>query len=121
MVERCIGRIEHIPKGEGRNFEVDGLRIAVFHTRGGAVFATQADCPHRAGPLADGLMGDDTVLCPLHDRLFDLKTGQEIGADCALAVYPVRLDADGTIVLRFPAADARRDIGAVVFGNAAGN
>jgi nitrite reductase (NADH) small subunit len=52
--------------------------VAVFHTRAGDVFATQAQCPHKAGPLADGMVGDATLVCPLHDWRFDLATGTAI-------------------------------------------
>jgi nitrite reductase (NADH) small subunit len=101
-MERAIGQISQIPKGEGRTFALGDLRLAVFHTREGAVFATQADCPHKGGPLADGLTDGTSVVCPLHDRSFDLRTGA--GPDCSLRVYPIRADADGTILLaRVPA------------------
>jgi len=73
--------------------------MAVFHTRAGEVFAVQADCPHRAGPLADGLTGGTTVLCPLHERAFDLRTGAGIGHDDCVAVYPARLRDDGTVLI----------------------
>ncbi len=99
MVERAIGSISQVPKGEGRNFQVDGVRVAVFHTRGGAVFATQAECPHLAGPLADGLTDEATIVCPLHDRTYDFRTGLGIGTDCTIAIFPVRVDSAGTILL----------------------
>jgi nitrite reductase (NADH) small subunit len=44
-----IGNVDQIPKGEARTFEVNGLRIAVYYTYAGEVFATQPDCPHRRG------------------------------------------------------------------------
>ena len=97
--ERAIGSLEQIPKGEGRTFAVDGVEIAVFHTRTGEVFATQPDCPHRGGPLADGLLDASKVLCPLHDRAYDLRTGQELGAECRLRTFPVRAASDGTILV----------------------
>ncbi len=97
MTEHMIGRLSQIPKGEGRVFDVHGAAVAIFHTRTGEVFATQARCPHRFGPLADGLVGDATVICPLHDRSFDLRTGE--GPDCSLQVYPVRLTAGSEILL----------------------
>lgn len=50
-----IGNVDQIPKGEARIFDVNGLHIAVYHSD--EVFATQPDCPHRGGPLADGLIG----------------------------------------------------------------
>jgi nitrite reductase (NADH) small subunit len=98
--ERAIGVITQIPPGEGRNFDIDGVRIAVFHTRAGAVFATQADCPHKGGPLADGLTDENTVICPLHDRIYDFQTGAGLGNDCAIATYSVRIGDNGAILLR---------------------
>ena len=97
--ERSIGPIWQIPKGEGRTFEVDGQRMAVFHTRAGEVYAIQAECPHRGGPLADGLTGGSTVICPLHDRAFDLRTGAGIGHDECVTPYPARLSEDGTVLI----------------------
>ncbi len=62
--EQSIGFVDQIPKGEGRTFKLGELKIAVFHTRAGEVFARQAQCPHRDGPLSDGLLGADKVVCP---------------------------------------------------------
>lgn len=100
---RIVCRLADVPPGEGRTFEVGGERIAVFHTRAGEVFATAADCPHKGGPLADGLLGGATVTCPLHDRVYDLRSGEEQSGECDIAVYPVALNADGEIVMLSPA------------------
>ena len=94
-MEHDIGKLSQIPPGEGRNFEVGDLRIAVFHTRDGEVFATQADCPHKGGPLADGLTDGNSVVCPLHDRTYDFHTGA--GPDCSIQVYPARVGEGETI------------------------
>jgi len=99
MAEFVIGPISQIPPGEGRNFRFEDKTVAIFHTRSGAVFATQAACPHRAGPLADGLIDEATLICPLHERIFSLATGQGIGTDCTLTTYPARLDASGIVFL----------------------
>ena len=98
-IEVTLGPLRRIPPGEGRNFEIEGERVAVFHTRSGEVFATQAYCPHKNGPLADGLVGGHTVICPLHAWKFDLPTGQLSTGDCKLKTYPVRTSSDGLIVL----------------------
>jgi nitrite reductase (NADH) small subunit len=98
--ELILGPLSLIPLGEGRRFEVRGQPVAVFRTRAGQVFATQADCPHRGGPLADGLVGGSTLICPLHERAFDLVTGEGIGQPCVLTTYPVRITEDGAIGLR---------------------
>ena len=104
-MEHAIGKLSQIPPGEGRNFAVGGpaggLRVAVFHTRGGGVFATQTDCPHRGGPLADGLVDEATVVCPLHDRTYLFSSGE--GPDCSIKVYKVRADPEGTILLDYDA------------------
>ncbi len=94
--ERTLGALDQIPRGEGRNFAVDGVTIAVFRTHADEVFATQPQCPHRAGPLADGLVGGTMLLCPLHEWGFDLRTGTGIGNEACLTLYPARV-ADGTV------------------------
>ena len=98
-VEHCVGPLSEIPPGEGRNFEVGSERISVFRTRAGGVYAVQSDCPHRGGPLADGLVGGTTVICPLHGWKFDLTDGKALLGDCALKTFPVRVDEADLIQL----------------------
>jgi nitrite reductase (NADH) small subunit len=98
-----LGPVERIPPGEGRTFQLRDRRIAVFRTRAGEVYATQASCPHRGGPLADGLVGERCVVCPLHGYQFDLATGAPIGHACeGVATYRVSVGDDGRIHLCFP-------------------
>jgi nitrite reductase (NADH) small subunit len=96
-----LGPAERIPPGEGRTYRVGDTRVAVFRTRAGELFATQAECPHRGGPLADGILGAGAVVCPLHARKFDLASGRPLSNDCpALCTYPISMDAGGELVLR---------------------
>jgi len=95
-----LGPVSSIPLGEGRSFLVDDLVVAVFHTRGGEVFATQSTCTHKGGPLADGLIGAGKLICPLHAYKFELATGQPLGHTCAaLKTYPVSVSEMGDILL----------------------
>jgi nitrite reductase (NADH) small subunit len=97
--EKEICALGDIPPGEGRTFEVAGKQMAVFRMRSGDVYATQAECPHLQGPLADGLIGGTTLICPLHERAFDLVTGAGVGnADC-LTIYPARVSDGGRVVV----------------------
>ncbi len=80
---------EDVPLNEGRVASVAGRAIAVFRTEAG-FFALDNTCPHMGGPLADGLVADETVACPLHDRRFELASGRAVGHDCGgVAPYPV--------------------------------
>lgn len=97
--ESVLGPLAQIPPGEGRDFLVAGRSVAVFHLRGGAVYATQSACPHRQGPLADGLLGGTTIVCPFHAWKFDLKTGTPLLGTCGITTYPVRLTETGDLVL----------------------
>jgi nitrite reductase (NADH) small subunit len=101
--ETLVAPLSAIPPGEGRNFSIAGKRLAIFHTRSGGVFATQAECPHKSGPLADGLVGGHTVICPLHAWKFDLKTGQPLLGDCKLKTYPARVDEAGHVLVSISA------------------
>jgi nitrite reductase (NADH) small subunit len=106
VMEMTVAPLGAIPEGEGRTFVVPGARVAVFRTRRGDVFAVQAECPHRGGPLADGLTGDSTLVCPLHAWKFDMTTGAALNGTCTLKTFPVRVDEAGGIVLTVPAAEA---------------
>jgi nitrite reductase (NADH) small subunit len=96
-----LGSIERIPIGEGRTFAVGRRSLAVFRTRGGALHATQAECPHLRGPLADGMLAGTRIACPLHGYAFDLETGAAIGHACgALRTYDVSLNDSGELLVR---------------------
>jgi nitrite reductase (NADH) small subunit len=94
-----LGPASAVPLGEGRGYEVHGVRLAIFRSRDGRVFATQGDCPHRGGPLADGLVGGTTLVCPLHEWSFDLLSGMPLTGSCGIRVYPIAQRPDGTLVL----------------------
>ena len=94
-----LGSIEKIPLGQGRSFQVEGDQIAVFRQRDGTLFATQNACPHRQGPLAEGIVGGGKVICPLHAHKFDLATGAGSAPGECLKTYTVS-QANGEILLQ---------------------
>ncbi|WP_123025833.1 Rieske (2Fe-2S) protein [Mycolicibacterium stellerae] len=97
MTDVIVGSVDEIPLGEGRTFAVDGAQIAVFRLRDGSLRAVDAVCPHKGGPLADGLSDDRVVVCPLHGHSFDLSSGVEsAGAAMSVRSYPVAV-SDGAI------------------------
>jgi nitrite reductase (NADH) small subunit len=98
-MEVTLGPLDSIPLGEGRSFMVGARKLAVFRSRDGCVYATQADCPHRGGPLADGLLGGRMLVCPLHSLKFDLATGSASDGSCALLTYAARVSAVGQVVV----------------------
>ena len=97
-VEHQLGPIEQIPYGEGRTFEVAGEQVAVFRLRSGAVHALSAVCTHKGGPIADGQIDAQIVLCPLHMNAFELATGCSTTGAAPLQHYDVRVE-DGQIVV----------------------
>ena len=111
MSEVRVSNIKQIPPGEGRMFSLDGGEIAVFRTHEGGIYATQAYCPHLGGPLADGLTSAEAVVCPLHDRTFDLASGCGLTHErMNLQVYKSRLDASGDIWIEPGPIPAREPI-----------
>ena len=85
-----LGSVEKVPKGQGFTFIVAGQEIAVFRQRDGKLFATQNRCPHKQGPLSEGIIGAGKVICPLHSHKFDLCTGEGPEPKECLRVYSVR-------------------------------
>lgn len=97
--EITVGRIESIPMGEGKRFEIGQHRVAIFRLRDGGLYAVQAQCPHQQGPLEEGITGSCTVICPMHSWKFNLATGACLNdASHCLRTYPVR-EEGGWLVL----------------------
>jgi nitrite reductase (NADH) small subunit len=94
-----LGPLDQIPIGEGRAFDLGGEQVAVFRLRNGALRAVSAVCPHRGGPIADGLIDLDVVICPLHLNAFDLATGCSTTDAPPLRTYDVQLDGEQIVVL----------------------
>lgn len=88
-----IGHIDDIPLRGARMVRTPLGCIAVFRTGPAEVFAVSDRCPHRGGPLSEGIVHDRKVTCPLHGMVFSLETGAALGADTGqIATYPVRVD-----------------------------
>lgn len=100
-----IGVLTDIPKLGARVVETDAGNIAVFRTADDGVFALRDKCPHKGGPLSQGIVHGNRVACPLHDWKIHLDTGLAVAPDegCA-ASYPVKLEGD-TIYLLPVASD----------------
>ena len=96
--EEIPSAVDDVPLLEGRSVTVDGRRIAVFRLPEGWA-AIDAACPHRGGPLGDGLVAEHCVTCPLHGRRFDLRSGVREGGDERIATYPVR-EREGLLELQ---------------------
>ena len=70
-----LGPVTALPERGARCVKLDGVAIAVFRTSTGEIFALRDQCPHRGGPLSQGIVHGTRVTCPLHDWVIDLTTG----------------------------------------------
>ncbi|CAN5417214.1 hypothetical protein BH10ACT9_BH10ACT9_17710 [soil metagenome] len=94
-----VGRVDEIPVGEGRAYAVDGEQVAVYRMGDGTLRALAAVCPHKGGPLADGLTDAQVVVCPLHNMTYDLCSGEEVtGSGLSVRAYDVSA-VDGIIIV----------------------
>jgi nitrite reductase (NADH) small subunit len=94
-----IGALEDIPRQGARVAKTAQGCVAVFRTESDQVFAVDDRCPHKGGPLSEGIVHGTGVTCPLHAWVFSLETGMAQGADEGqVATYPVRVTA-GRILL----------------------
>ncbi|MSU90065.1 nitrite reductase small subunit NirD [Rhodobacteraceae bacterium 2CG4] len=102
-----IGALNDIPLRGARRVKTPLGCIAVFRTDEAEVFATANACPHKGGPLSEGIVHGRKVTCPLHNWVFDLETGEAQGADEGrIATYPLRVE--GGRLLLDPAVLGRR-------------
>jgi NAD(P)H-dependent nitrite reductase small subunit len=91
-----------IAPGKGALIERDGVALAVFNAGGGRFYAVSPVCPHEDGPLAEGWLEGQTIVCPWHGYNFDLTTGAcLVDPDLQIATYPVRV-VDGAVEVELP-------------------
>lgn len=93
----AIGQVSDIPKRGARCIETPAGKVAVFRTGDDRVFAIDDHCPHKGGPLSQGIVHGASVTCPLHNWVISLETGKAQGADegCVRTI-PLKVES-GTI------------------------
>ena len=97
-----IGALTEIPLRGARTVPVHGgEEIAVFRTGDDRVYALVNRCPHKRGPLSQGIVHGEAVTCPLHNWNISLATGEALGADrgCTPTI-PVKVDAGRVLLSR---------------------
>ena len=97
-----VGPVEQLPALGARTLPVQGGKeIAIFHTANGEVYALVNECPHKQGPLSEGIVHDTTVTCPLHNWRISLVDGRALGEDeGCVPVIPVKIDNGRIFIAR---------------------
>ncbi len=100
-----LGRIEDIPRLGARLVRTPRGNVAVFRTAEDRIFALDDRCPHKGGPLSQGIVHGERVTCPLHNMVIELCDGQAVAPDkgCT-AAHPVRI-VDGLISIQLELAE----------------
>ena len=93
-------QLDEIPKLGARVVKTDTVNIAVFRTAGDSVFALKDECPHKQGPLSQGIVHGDSVSCPLHNWKIELASGEAMGPDTGCTrTFETKVEA-GLVYLR---------------------
>lgn len=94
-----IAALDDIPRDGARVVKTPQGCIAVFRTATDEVFALDDRCPHKGGPLSEGIVHGGQVTCPLHGMVFDLATGLAQGLDEGrVATYVAKIE-EGRVLL----------------------
>jgi nitrite reductase (NADH) small subunit len=103
-----VGRFDDVPRQGARRVQTAQGNIAIFRTADDQIYALEDRCPHKAGPLSQGIVHGSAVACPLHNWSISLVTGQALGADkgCTPTIDVKRegdeifLDLDSSTVMK---------------------
>ncbi len=100
----AIGTIDEIPLRGARCVKTPQGKIGVFRTAENQVYAIEDHCPHKGGPLTEGIVHGASVTCPLHNWVISLETGMALGADeGAVRTIPIR-NIDGQLSIALESA-----------------
>ncbi|HLF97991.1 MAG TPA: nitrite reductase small subunit NirD [Methylococcaceae bacterium] len=101
-----LGPLEAIPRQGSRVVLTQRGEVAVFRTVDDQVFALRDRCPHKAGPLSQGIVHGKRVTCPLHNWVIELESGRAVPPDTGCAKqYDVKLEG-GRVFLALEIAEA---------------
>ena len=108
-----VTALENLPLREGRAVVLGDREVALFNL-GERVLATENQCPHQGGPLCDGIVTGESVVCPLHAWKVNLASGcverPAAGKDHCVPTYPTRIE-DGIVSVGLPVETVRRSDG----------
>lgn len=106
-----ICALQDIPRLGARVVETPVGDVAVFRTAEDEIFALEDSCPHKAGPLSQGIVHGKSVTCPLHNWVIELQDGNAVAPDVGCAKsYPVKLDGDDIYLTVEVAQPLRRTV-----------
>ncbi len=96
-----IGAVGDLPLRGSRCVQTPTGKVGVFRTADDHVFAIRNECPHKGGPLTEGIVHGHSVTCPLHNWVISLETGEAQGADeGAVETIPVKVEGARIFLLR---------------------
>ena len=96
-----VVELENIPQLGSRVIKTDTMNIALFRNASDEVFAMKDECPHKKGPLSQGIVHGTSVTCPLHNWKIDLASGEALGPDEGCTnVFPVKIE-NGVVYVDF--------------------
>lgn len=97
---QSICNVEEIPHLGGRTVRSGQIEIAIFRLSDDRIRAVENCCPHKQGPLAEGIVSGDTIICPLHARKINLESGEMLPPDVGcVKTYPVKVE-NNTVFLQ---------------------
>lgn len=98
----AICKLDDIPRQGSRRVLWGQTKIALFRMSDDRVHALEDSCPHKNGPLSEGIVHDGCVTCPLHNWVISLETGAAQGADEGTTrVFAVRVEG-GDVLISLP-------------------
>ena len=105
-----VGVINEVPRRGARGVKTPRGRVAVFRTMSDEFYAIEDRCPHKGGPLSQGIVHGASVTCPLHNWVISLESGKAQGADEGqVKTLPVRVDGHRlSIGFEISKSDAQR-------------
>jgi nitrite reductase/ring-hydroxylating ferredoxin subunit len=95
MAWTAMARVNEVEPGEVKAYRIDNIPVALYNLDG-EFFATHDICTHAHACLSDGYLEDGKIECPLHQGLFDIRTGKAVSGpvDVDVKTFPVRVEGD---------------------------